>query len=75
MLDNAQFDLECQLANIIVHHPHLHRRKVHFRTDAGRVIMEGQVNSYFEKQLAQEALRAVQGIDSIDNLLEVCWAE
>jgi hypothetical protein len=31
------------------------------------------VDSYFQKQMAQEALRHVDGIDQISNELEVCW--
>lgn len=65
-------DLGNQIQSIMVHHPHLHQRKVHFRNpQRGHVVLEGEVQSWFEKQLAQEALRSVVGITSIDNQLIV----
>jgi osmotically-inducible protein OsmY len=32
------------------------------------------VSSYFQKQMAQEALRHVDGVAEIANELEVCWS-
>jgi osmotically-inducible protein OsmY len=57
----------------IERHPHLHRGKVHFETREGRVVLRGVVSSYYQKQLAQEAVRRLQGVDSIENRLEVDW--
>jgi len=48
-------------------------RSLRFETSAGRVTLRGTVNTYFQKQMAQEALRNVDGIDEITNELEVCW--
>ena len=62
-----------QMADVVVHHPHLKQRQVHFDNRDGRITIKGSVNSYFEKQLAQEALRNIQGITSIENKLEVEW--
>ncbi len=63
-----------QVKLAILHHPHLNRNQLHFRTTEGRVTLEGQVTSYFEKQMAQEALRQIEGVDQIDNLLTVKWS-
>ena len=63
-----------QVKLAILHHPHLNRNQLHFKTTAGRVTLEGQVASYFEKQMAQEALRQIEGVDEIDNLLTVKWS-
>ena len=38
-------------------------------------LIQGHVNSYFEKQLAQETLRCVVGNGNIDNQLTVDWNE
>jgi osmotically-inducible protein OsmY len=54
--------------------PYVMRRNLRFETAAGRVTLRGVVNSYFQKQMAQEALRHVDGVDEIANELEVCWA-
>ena len=55
--------------------PHVpSRRQVQVETADGRVVLKGNVRSFFEKQMAQEALRRVDGVERIDNLLEVNWA-
>ena len=60
-----------QASDILAHHPHLCRRQVRCRAESNRVVIEGEVNSFYEKQLAQEALREVQGIEQVENQLEV----
>jgi osmotically-inducible protein OsmY len=37
----------------------------------GKVVLSGRVRSFYLKQLAQEILRKVDGIEAIDNRLEV----
>lgn len=68
-----------QLANlaseVIVRHPHLHQRQVFLRADKGHVVLQGRVKSFFEKQMAQEALRTIDGISTIDNQLVVSWQD
>lgn len=56
---------------IIAKHPHLHRRNVQCRVESNRMILEGEVNSFYEKQLAQEALRDLEGFEQVENQLEV----
>ena len=48
-------------------------RQVRFETQEGKVVLQGVVNSYYQKQMAQETLRRVKGVDQIENRLEVCW--
>ncbi len=38
---------------------------------SGRVVLSGDVPSYFLKQMAQESLREVEGVEEIQNELEV----
>ncbi len=57
----------------IAHHPHLTRNHLHFNTNDGRVTLRGRVTSYFEKQMAQEALRNIEGVREIENRLTVEW--
>ena len=66
-------NLESRVQNAIVHSPHLNHHQVHLTTDKGQVVLEGRVKSFFEKQMAQEALKRVEGVDSILNCLEVTW--
>ena len=53
--------------------PYLAGRSLRFETDGGRVILQGMVKSYFQKQMAQEVVRRVEGVERIDNHLEVTW--
>jgi osmotically-inducible protein OsmY len=53
--------------------PHLMARNVQLVADQGRVILRGVVRSYFQKQMAQEALRRIEGVESIENHLQVHW--
>ncbi len=54
--------------------PHVPSRQVHIESAEGRVVLKGNVASFFEKQMAQEAVRRVDGVQRIDNLLKVTWA-
>ena len=60
-----------QASTIFAHHPHLSHRKVKCRAEANCAIIEGEVHSFYEKQLAQEALREVKGIEKVENQLDV----
>jgi osmotically-inducible protein OsmY len=53
--------------------PYLAHRKLRFETSSGRVTLKGVVGTYFQKQMAQEAIRYVDGVSEIANELEVCW--
>jgi osmotically-inducible protein OsmY len=53
--------------------PYLAHRNLRFETSSGRVTLKGVVGTYFQKQMAQEAIRYVDGVSEIANELEVCW--
>lgn len=50
------------------------RRQVRIEAADGQVVLKGSVQSFFEKQMAQEAIRRVDGVQAINNQLEVNWA-
>jgi hypothetical protein len=54
--------------------PHVPSQLVRIEAEDGRVILKGNVKSFFQKQMAQEAVRRVDGVQQIDNLLQVNWA-
>jgi osmotically-inducible protein OsmY len=70
----ASQPLSQQIQNAVIHNPHLNHRRMQIRTESGRVTLQGSVRSFFEKQMAQEALRKIEGIESIENQLEVTWS-
>ena len=69
-LDSA---LEDRVQAAIAISPYLAGRNLRFEADEGRVRLRGVVHSYFQKQMAQEALRHVAGVSAIENELEVTW--
>jgi len=54
--------------------PYVSGRTLRFETDGSRIVLQGSVKSYFQKQMAQEVIRKVEGVEQIDNCLEVLWA-
>ena len=66
--------LASRIDQAIKSNPHVSRRKLRFETDGSRVVLQGAVLSYFQKQMAQEAVRKVEGVEQIENCLEVLWA-
>ena len=63
--------LEDQVHDAIKNNPYVSRRNLRCETNGGRVILRGRVHSYFQKQMAQETVRRIDGIVSIENCLEV----
>jgi osmotically-inducible protein OsmY len=51
--------------------PHLQGRHVLLEDNEGTVTLRGTVESYYQKQMAQESLRAIDGVERILNQLEV----
>ncbi len=51
--------------------PYVSQRSLRFEMAEGRVTLRGVVRSYFQKQMAQEALRRIDGVQEIYNELEV----
>ena len=63
--------LNDRLQSALSDSPYLANRNLRFESEAGRVTLHGVVNSYFHKQMAQETLRRLDGVEEIENLLEV----
>ena len=53
--------------------PYLTRKLVHCEEAEGRVVVKGKVGTYFQKQMATEVLRNLDGVEQIENRLEVVW--
>jgi osmotically-inducible protein OsmY len=53
--------------------PYVSGHQVHIEANEGRVVLKGNVRSFFQKQMAQEGIRRIDGVEMIDNLLEVNW--
>ena len=66
--------LDFQIRDAIQQNPHLLGRRVRIETHDGRVTLKGKVRTFYQKQMAQETLRNMAGVDRIENHLEVCWS-
>lgn len=62
-----------EVAQAIQSNPYLRGKTLRFEMCQDRLVLHGRVNSYFQKQMAQEAVRRIKGVLLIDNLLEVDW--
>ena len=63
--------IENQLELIAKKHPLLQEKTLRYDSKQGRVTMLGTAKSWYEKQMAQEALRNIDGVTQIDNELTV----
>lgn len=69
-----QITLQQRVEHAIVHNAHLSSCKINYQADdAGKLVIAGHAQSFFAKQMAQEILRNVEGVESIENGLTVDW--
>jgi osmotically-inducible protein OsmY len=62
-----------RVGSAIQTNPHLSGRTLRFEAHDGRVTLNGVVTSYYQKQMAQEAVKRVAGVEQVENELEVSW--
>jgi osmotically-inducible protein OsmY len=63
--------LENRLSAVLRRNPHFAGRQLEFEAQEGRVTLKGVVRSYYQKQMAQELVRAIEGVKQIENQLQV----
>jgi osmotically-inducible protein OsmY len=57
----------------ILHQPHLKMQRLWCEFERGRLVLRGQVPSFYFKQLAQEAVAGLTGVRQVVNEIEVIW--
>ncbi|MEE3074769.1 MAG: BON domain-containing protein [Planctomycetota bacterium] len=67
---NFDIRIDQDLAN----HPLMKGKNVRIQQEKHRVILEGDVDSYYDKQMLQEVVRRIEGVEEIENRLLVEWA-
>ncbi|MGY8767560.1 MAG: BON domain-containing protein [Pirellulales bacterium] len=70
MIENAT-DFANEIETALSTNPYLSSRQLRFENKEGRLVLKGTVDSYFQKQMAQESLRQIDGVNEIENQLEV----
>lgn len=72
-IDTELANLNIRVDSAIQQHPHLRGLSIRPQAEGDSIVLRGKVGSYFIKQMAQEAVRGVEGADKVDNQIEVCW--
>lgn len=67
-------ELRDLIRGVLARNPYFAGRDVEVELDETDVILRGSVGSYYQKQVAQESLRRINGIGAIRNELEVVGA-
>ena len=65
--------LSDQVQGALINSPHVPTHQVRVETTDGHVRIEGTVGSFFQKQMAQEVVRRLDGVQGIENQLQVSW--
>jgi hypothetical protein len=71
--DTERDDMLRRLDERLKESSYLHGRHVVLEAHEGRVVLRGTVQSYFQKQMAQELVRRIDGVQSVENRLVVHW--
>ncbi len=72
-ISGAPGELLKRVDSAIRGNPHLVGHQVFCQEDSGIVVLHGRVGSFFQKQMAQEALKRLAGVEKVINELEVDW--
>lgn len=73
MNPSASSTLLTRIDQAIIGSPHLSGQRLLVETESDTVVVRGQVETYYQKQMAQEIVRRIEGVQKVDNRLEVTW--
>jgi osmotically-inducible protein OsmY len=62
-----------QVQGALSRSPYISARDLRVEAREGVVRLEGAVRSFFHKQMAQETIRRLDGVERIENCLQVEW--
>jgi osmotically-inducible protein OsmY len=65
--------LDEQVQGALSRSPYISARDLRVEAREGVVRLEGAVRSFFHKQMAQETIRRLDGVERIENCLQVEW--
>jgi osmotically-inducible protein OsmY len=68
MMDTPLFH---EVTSALERNPYLSGNELDFEASQGRVTLRGTVPSFFQKQMAQESIRTLDGVHEIQNELQV----
>ena len=62
---------DVRVAAFLNSHQQVRPRNLQVRTRFGKLTIDGEVETWFAKQVAQESIRRLEGVNLIDNRLKV----
>ncbi len=65
--------LHKQIQSALDQSPYICQNQVQVETSSGRVRLEGTVGTFYQKQMAQELVRRIDGVERVVNQLQVNW--
>jgi osmotically-inducible protein OsmY len=68
---DSEHSLDERICHALTRQQYLVGRKVRYQITDEEVVLTGRVDTYFQKQMAQETLRRIAGVSRIVNDLEV----
>ena len=68
---SQSFKTDDRVAAFLNSNQQVQPRNLQVRTRFGKLIIDGEVDSWFAKQVAQESIRHIDGVCLIDNRLKV----
>ena len=78
MSRRSSLDTSRQLRELIhstlARSPHLAGKQLRIEMSEQGIVLKGVVRSYYQKQLAQETVRSIDGVERVQNELEVAWS-
>ena len=69
----TDMQLKDRVHSVLSRTPYWTGKDLKVENQDGRVTLRGIVGTYYQKQMAQEVLRRVDGVAQISNELEVHW--
>lgn len=66
--------LASQASTALKNNPFLPKRTWRIEAHEGQLTLHGRVSSWYQKQMAQETLLQIDGVERVENQLEVYWA-
>lgn len=69
----ASTELTQAATDALASSPYMAGTRVRVEAGDGRVRLHGDVGTFFEKQMAQEVVRRIDGVEQVENLLQVAW--
>lgn len=69
----TDIQLNDHVHSVLSRTPYWSGRNLQVENRGGCVTLRGVVGTYYQKQMAQEVLRRVDGVSQISNQLEVHW--